>query len=127
MSKMENRKKCFCYECRNVGFSENFGTCNTAGVTVNPYDGCPFGKKRDAAYMPEPPVIRAALVRISMHPLKGMETSVHKYCTVEDAMCVRDLEEGKPENAGCTFLIVDFTEEVSAALALRAAGREVRA
>lgn len=121
---MENRKNCFCYQCRNVGFLENFGICNAMpGVSVNPYDGCPFGKKRDAAYMSEPPVIRAALVCISP---KG-NTNVYKYCTVEDAMCVRDLEEGKPENAGCTFLIVDFTEEVSAALALGAAGKEVRA
>ena len=123
MSKMENREKCFCYECRSVGFSENFGTCNAAGVTVNPYDSCPFGKRRDAAYMSEPPVIRAALVRISPEG----NPSVYKYCTVEDAMCVRDLEEGKPGNAGCTFLIIDFTEEVSAALALGAAGKGVRA
>lgn len=110
MKTME-KDKVFCYECKNLTFSDRYGECSKGhrGI-VNPYDSCPHAEKRATNVASEPPILNAALVRF-----QDGEFNVHKYCHMEDAKEVLEMEKKNPKYSGSFWTIVDFTDEMKAA------------
>lgn len=105
-------KKIYCYECKNLEFSECYGDCAAGHRSiVNPYDSCEFAQKRETYVASEPPILNAALIRF-----QNDQFVVHKYCTFEDAKIVMEMEKKNPDYIGASWTIVDFTIEMSMAV-----------